>query len=397
MIKRFFQLLGLLCLAGFIYLNVNYWDDPIFWRRWWDTVTHLEPDHMNFSPTVRVQSSSIHELPVADRDMLTVAPEALRAAESYAAEMNSFGLVVVHRGLVQTEWYAPGWSRDRLTQSQSMNKTVSALMMGSAIADGFVSSTEDAAAVYLSEWQDDPRGGITIDDLLVMSSGLAQSRFTLNPFAADTSFRFLFSRERAPIVLSTRLEWEPGSKFDYNDINAQLVGMIVERATGKPYAEYLQERLWEPLGGQHAEFWLDQEGGLAMTACCLLGSPVDWAKIGLMMKDGGRFNDHQIIPERWIERMITPSARFSGYGYLTWLGKGVMDDSSGKAGVERNQSERFLAEDMFYLSGYGGQRVYVSRELDLVIVRLGPFSGMQPLHPDWDNAYLLNTIIRGIR
>lgn len=397
MIKRFLQLLGLLCLTGFIYLNINYWDDPIFWRRWWDTVTHLEPDHMNFSPTVRVQSSSIHELPVADRDTLTIAPEALRAAEVYAAEMDSFGLVVVHHGLVQTEWYASGWNRDRLTQSQSMNKTVSALMMGSAIADGFVSSTGDAVGMYLSEWQDDPRGRITIEDLLVMSSGLAQSRFTLNPFAADTSFRFLFSRERAPVVLKSRLEWEPGSKFDYNDINAQLVGMIVERSVGAPYAEYLQKKFWEPLGGQHAEFWLDQEDGLAMTACCLLGSPVDWAKIGLMMKDGGRFNNHQIIPEQWIERMITPSAEFSGYGYLTWLGMGVMDDPSGKAGVERNQSERFLAPDMFYLSGYGGQRVYVSREMDLVIVRLGPFSGMQPLSPDWDNAYLLNTIIRGIQ
>jgi CubicO group peptidase (beta-lactamase class C family) len=397
MTRRLFQLLGVLCLAGFIYLNMNYWDDPVFWRRWWNTVTHLEPDHMNFSPTVEVRSSSIHEFPTVDPDRLTVAPEALRATEAYAAEMESFALVVVHRGLVQTEWYAPGWNRDRLTQSQSMNKTVSALMMGVAIADGFVSSTEDMVSAYLPEWQSDSRGEITIENLLVMSSGLVQTRFTLNPFAADSSFRFLFSRERAPVVLDIKLEWRPGSKFDYNDINAQLVGMIVERAVGKPYAEYLQEKLWEPLGGQHAELWLDQEDGLAMTACCLLGSPVDWAKIGLLMKDGGRFNGQQIIAEEWIERMITPSARYPGYGYLTWLGAGVTDDANSKPDIERNKSERFLARDMFYLSGYGGQRVYVSRENDLVIVRLGPFAGMQPLNPDWDNAYLLNTIIRGIR
>jgi CubicO group peptidase (beta-lactamase class C family) len=397
MIKRIFQLFGLLCLAGFIYLNVNYWEDPVFWRRWWDTVTHLEPDHMNFAPTVSVKSSRIHEIPVAAHAALTIAPAALRSAEAYAAEMDSFGLIVVHRGRVQTEWYASGWNRGRLTQSQSMNKTVSALMIGLAMEDGFVSSTDDAVGTYFPEWRDDPRGDITIENLLVMSSGLAQSRFTLNPFAADTSFRFLFSRERAPVVLGTDLEWRPGSKFDYNDINAQLAGMIVERAAGKPYAEYLQDRLWEPLGGQHAEFWLDRENGLAMTACCLLGSPVDWAKIGLMMKDGGRFNGQQIIPEDWVERMISPSAAYAGYGYLTWLGAGVMDDGPGRPEIERNQSEPFLSQDMFYLSGYGGQRVYVSREKDLVIVRLGPFAGMQPLNPEWDNAYLLNTIIRGIR
>lgn len=396
MISRVSRFLGLLCLAGFVYLGVNYWQDPVFWRRWWDTVTHLEPDHMNFSPTVGFHSSTIRELPVADSASLSVEPDALRAAEAFAAEMDSFGLVVVHRGLVQTEWYAPGWSRDRLTQSQSMNKTVSALMVGRAIADGFVSATGDAVSDYLAEWRNDPRGEITIENLLVMSSGLGQSRFTLNPFAPDSSFRFLFSRDRAPVVMSTKLEWAPGSKFDYNDINAQLVGMIVERAAGKPYADYVQEKLWEPLGGQHAELWLDQENGIAMTACCLLGSPVDWAKIGLMMKAGGRLNGQQIIPEEWVERMIAPSRSFAGYGYLTWLGKGIMDEGPGRPGIERQQTEEFLDEDMFYLSGYGGQRVYVSRKFDLVIVRLGPFAGMQPLNPDWDNAYLLNTIIRGI-
>jgi CubicO group peptidase (beta-lactamase class C family) len=95
--------------------------------------------------------------------------------------------------------------------------------------------------------------------------------------------------------------------------------------------------------------------------------------------------------------MITPSALFSGYGYLTWLGDGIMDEGPGKEGVELNQTEPFLTREMFYLSGYGGQRVYVDRENDLVVVRLGPSIGMQPLKPHWDNAYLLNTVIRGIQ
>ena len=84
-------------------------------------------------------------------------------------------------------------------------------------------------------------------------------------------------------------------------------------------------------------------------------------------------------------------------GYLTWLGQGLMDEGPGKEGIERNQAEPFLAPEMFYLSGYGGHRVYIDRDNDLIVVRLGPFSGMQPLKPHWDNAFLLNTIIRGIR
>jgi CubicO group peptidase (beta-lactamase class C family) len=396
-LKRLGQLLGLFFLLGFIYLNIDYWSDPMYWRRWWDIVTHMSPDHMNFSPTASVKSRDIYELPVADVRDLTIAPDALRTAEEFAAGLDSFGFIVVHRGVVQTEWYGPGWNRDRLTQSQSMNKTVTAMMMGIAIEDGFVESVHDPIGKYLVEWQGDPRGDITIENLLFMSSGLAQYRFSLNPFAKDTAFRFLNSQDRAVVVLNTALEWPPGSKFDYNDINAQLTGMIVERASGTPYAEYLQERLWDPMGGQFAELWLDDEGGLAMMACCLLASAVDWAKIGLMMKNGGSIEGRQVVPAEWIGLMIEPSPLYSGYGYLTWLGQGLMDEGPGKEGIERNQAEPFLAPDMFYLSGYGGQRVYVDRDNDLIVVRLGPFSGMQPLKPHWDNAFLLNTIIRGIR
>jgi CubicO group peptidase (beta-lactamase class C family) len=397
MLKQLGRMLGLIVVVGFVYLNIDYWSDPIYWRRWWDIVTHMAPDHMNFSPTVGMEASAIYEFPVAEARNLTIAPDALRTAEEFAAGVESFGFIVVHGGVIQTEWYGPGWSRDRLTQSQSMNKTVTAMMMGIAIEDGFVGSVDDPIGKYLVEWQGDPRGDITIENLLFMSSGLAQYRFSLNPFAKDTAFRFLNSQDRAAVVLNTALEWAPGSKFDYNDINAQLTGMIIERASDRPYAEYLRERLWDPIGGQFAELWLDDEGGLAMTACCLLASAVDWAKIGVMMENGGSINGRQVVPAGWIEHMIEPSPRYSGYGYLTWLGQGLMDDGHGKVGIERSQAEPFLAPDMFYLSGYGGQRVYVDRDNDLVVVRLGPFSGMQPLMPHWDNAFLLNTIIRGIR
>jgi CubicO group peptidase (beta-lactamase class C family) len=397
MLKRIGQLLGLTFLVGFIYLNVDYWSDPVYWRRWWDIVTHLSPDYMNFSPTAGLESRSRLELPVADSQDLTIAPDALRTAEDIAAGLDSFAFVVVHRGVVQTEWYGPGWNRDRLTQSQSMNKTVSAMMLGIAIEDGYVGSVSDPIGKYLTEWDGDPRGEITIENLLFMSSGLAQYRFSLNPFAKDTAFRFLNSGDRTAVVLNTALEWAPGSRFDYNDINAQLMGMIIERAAGRPYADYLQERLWDPMGGQFAELWLDREGGLAMTACCLLASAIDWAKIGIMLEDGGRIDGHQIVPEKWVDDMTAPSPRYSGYGYLTWLGQGLMDDGPGKVGLERFQDEPFLAPDMFYLSGYGGQRVYIDRDNQLVVVRLGPFSGMQPLKPHWDNAVLLNTIIRGVR
>jgi CubicO group peptidase (beta-lactamase class C family) len=251
-------LVVLLASAGVV--SWSYWQDPPFWRRWWNILTHLEPDHMDFRPTAQIGGGPVRELPVAKPDGLTVAPAALREAERYAAEFDSYALLVVHWGVVQTEWYAPGWDRNRLTQSQSMMKTVAALALGAALADGHIKSVDEPVATYLPEWAGDPRGAIRIRDLLQMASGLAQARFTLNPFAQDSAFRFLNSSDRVAVYLRTPAVMPPAREFDYNDLDAALVGLIVQRATGRPWSEWLDEKIWRPMGGQRAEVWLDREG-----------------------------------------------------------------------------------------------------------------------------------------
>ncbi|MGI9330181.1 MAG: serine hydrolase domain-containing protein, partial [Gammaproteobacteria bacterium] len=372
MLKRMLQIACLVLVTGFAFLNFDYWQDPAYWRRWWDLITHPQADRMNFSPTVGIQSDRSNFLPQVMPGEETISAAALNDAQAFAQAQDSFALLVIHRGKLQREWYGPGWKPDRLTQSQSMMKTLTAIMLGLAIEDGFIKSVDDPVARYLPEWAEDPRGQISLKNLLVMSSGLAQYRFTLNPFARDSSFRFLNSSDRNPVVLATALTWDPGSRFDYNDVNAQLAGMIVERATGQAYADYFQERLWGPMGGQYAELWLDRKDGMAMTACCLLASPRDWAKVGVMMKDDGQFNEQRIVPEQWLDQMLQPSEQYSGYGYFTWLGKGLNEKAPPKESRGYQKDEDFLADDLFLLLGYGGQRVYVSRQLDLVVVRLGP-------------------------
>lgn len=396
MIRRSFQLIGVLFAAGFVYLMVDYSRDPAYWQRWWDLLTNLEPDHMNFRPTVVIESDAPIDLPHADKGGQTIGKAALDEAQAFAAAMDSFAFIVVHRGKVQREWYGPGWDRQRLTQSQSMMKTLTALMVGIAIADGAIESVDDPLARYLAEWRNDPRGQISIAQLLQMSSGLARFRFTLNPFALDSSFRFLNTGDRAAAVLAIPMDWKPGSRFDYNDVNAQLAGLLVERATGRPYAEYFQERLWQPLGGRHAELWLDRDGGLAMTACCLLAAALDWAKVGLLLKDEGRWNGRQIVSAEWLADLLEPTMEYAGYGYFTWLARGLDEAGPPMESPGLRSTEAYLAEDLFILQGYGGQRVYVSREYDLVVVRLGPFAGMAPLAEGWDNSRLINTLIRGI-
>jgi CubicO group peptidase (beta-lactamase class C family) len=279
-----------------------------------------------------------------------------------------------------------------------MMKTLAGLTLGAAIAGGYIKSVDEPVATYLPEWAGDPRGAIRLRDLLQMTSGLAQARFTLNPLAGDSAFRFLNSSDRAAIYLRTPSVMPPAREFDYNDLDAALVGLIVQRATGRPWASWLDQKIWRPMGGQRAAVWLDREGegSTAMTACCMLAPAMDWVRVGVLMKDRGLVRGVQVLPAEWIDAMTTPSPLYPGYGYFTWLGAGMGDKRLREDDRERPQGEPFLASDLFLLLGRGGQRVYVSRALDLVIVRLGPHNGMEPLKAGWDNSRLPNIVTRGI-
>jgi CubicO group peptidase (beta-lactamase class C family) len=249
--------------------------------------------------------------------------------------------------------------------------------------------------MYIEEWRDVGQGQITIEQMLRMSSGLYEYPFSLNPFS--NAFRWLFASDTLPVLLQTSLDWEPGTKFQYNNVNAELLGLVIERATGIRYSQYLQNKLWGPMGAQGAELWIDHEGGKAHSSCCLLAPAMDWARFGMLLLDEGRVNGKQIVHADFIKRMITPSPTFQWYGYQIWLGYSrELNPRASELAGGYQQTEPFLAEDTYYTSGYGAQRVYVVPSRELVIVRMGPATGRAPVQPTWDNSYLVNTAIRGM-
>ncbi|MFW2403660.1 MAG: serine hydrolase [Gammaproteobacteria bacterium] len=394
-----FRVLLLIVILLAVGLLSLYFQDPWLWRRYTNTFLQLagsEPRLLR--PNELVSGDGSFQIPVADEDRRTITPLALRAAEEFAARFESHALIVIHKGRIQTEWYADGWDASSLTQSQSMHKSLMALLVGAAIEDGVIGSVNDPIARYVPQWEDDPRGDITLDELMMMSSGLAQYNFTLNPFTDD--FRWLYSGDSQPAVLRTPLaDWEPGTRFDYNNINSELLGTALETATGKRYSELLEDYLWKHLGGDDARVWVDSEFGNAFTSCCLMATARDWARIGLLMLNRGRINDHRFVSAGWIDRMVAPSPVSKWYGWQTWLA--YEEEVNPRSGNESaagayDRSEPFLANDVYFFSGRGAQRVYVVPSRDLVVVRLGPALGPQPLKSGWDNAFLVNVLIQGM-
>src|SRR3977135_861938 len=99
------------------------------------------------------------------------------------------------------------------------------------------------------------------------------------------------------------MHMDPGATNDYNNANYQALGFVLEAATGQPYATYLSERLWKPLGNADAALWLEMNGGSVRTFGYLCATARDWARVGLLILNDGRWNGRQIVPANWIQEM----------------------------------------------------------------------------------------------
>jgi CubicO group peptidase (beta-lactamase class C family) len=368
-------LLALLCLAATVVFALR---SRVFLARLTTYPDNPVTDAAWYQPREPVRGSPGEALPTAATPQ--VLADALAKAAEYAERKNSSALLVVHHGEVVAEHYWRGQTPDALTNSMSMAKTVVALLVGVALAEGKIGSIDEPASKYLPEWAGDGRHRITLRQLLEMASGLADAEHNDDPFS-PVGRMYLGSDSRA-VVAGTPLAFEPGSKFDYNSINTQALSVVLERATGRRYADYLSEKLWRPLGASDASVWLDREGGEAKTFCCLFATARDWARVGLLLLHEGQVGSRQVVPADWVRRMRTPSAREPDYGLHLWLG--------GQGVRKEDREEEFLADDLVYLDGKFKQRVYVIPSRDLVIVRVGEQAR------GWDDAFLPNAVLRGL-
>lgn len=384
--------LGILILAAVIILS-----DLLFWDRYlhayrfdtfvdnpFPTLDRLKPQEtVKGMPRPRAISR-------AEATERTISDESLEAAAKFAEDSKSTSLIVYHDGKIQLEKYWQGADEEQALYSFSMHKSVLALLIGIAIAAGDIDSLDDPLSKYLTEWAHDSRSQITIRHALQMNSGIEPMSFPSNPFSRHV--RRQIGTNLSATALSFRLQDPAGTVFSYNGVNPTLLLMALERATGKRYASYLAEKLWQPLGNHDAAVWLDHEGGLARGATSLFAVAMDWMRIGEMLLNNGRVDDRQIVPHDWIQEMKTPSVTNPRYGLLTWIGidyaeERTLDAFKGFAAVSE---EPFIAGDVFYFDGLGGQRVYVIPSRKLVIVRTGV------LAREWQDTQLPNILLAGI-
>lgn len=337
-------------------------------------------------PTDPVRGGPVLALVVATESERTIPASVLEAAIKAAAETEAYSLLVWQGGALQLEQYWPGHDAKSFTSTQSMHKSVLAILVGIAIEQGLIKSVDDPAANYIEEWAGDERRHITIRQMLQQSSGIDFPGF---PAVIDMTI----GDKLAQITFEQGVLAPPGSQFDYTNINPEVLGILLQRVSGMSYADYLAQNLWRHVSDDDATVLLDTEATRTpRTFCCLDTTARAWLRIGLLHLNHGRIGDRQLVPEQWMRDIITPSAQNPNYGYLTWLGTTYEKNRryNRKSSASAFHAEPFAATDVIYFDGFGGQRVYIVPSKQLVIVTTGP------LRQDWDDALLPNLIIRGM-
>jgi len=295
--------------------------------------------------------------------------------------------IVIKDDAIRYEGYFNGYTRDSVVTSFSIAKSVTSALVGIAIDEGAIHSGDDPIVSYLPELRGKGLDRITIRHLLTMSTGIRyvhghELPALVRPLPfSDDSWTTNFPNLRR-LAMSVQRDGEtPGSAFNYNNYCPQLLGMILERATHRPVAEYLQEKIWQPLGMEYPASWsLDSnESGFEKMQQGINARAIDFAKFGVLFLNKGTWNGQQIIPEQWVVestapdpngnrpwRVATDWKQASGYYKYLWWGR-----------VRPDGSYVYMAR-----GGLQHQWIYVSPQDRVVIVRFGLVEGAADSWPD---------------
>lgn len=293
-----------------------------------------------------------------DHPALQAAIEAAFAEADPQNPSRTRAVVVVYDGWVVAERYAPGIAADTPLIGWSMTKSVTHALVGIAVGDGLWSPD---APLPVPEWSSpgDPRGAITLDQMLRMSSGLAFEEI-YDDFTSDAVTMLMRARDAGGLAARMPLAAPPDAAWSYSSGTTNIIMRSLRRVIGDDdaYWRFPYERLFDPLGMASAIVETDPSGSFVGSSYSY-ATARDWARFGLLYLNDGVWNGEPLLPAGWVGYGVTPTPRAprQKYGAHWWL----------------NAGERFtgVPADEYRASGFDGQYVMVIPSRRTVIVRLG--------------------------
>lgn len=304
-------------------------------------------------------------------DVGFVLPESFESLDSvmntrdFLDVTQSTGILVYHKGKVIYEDYERGMTDTTTTISWSMAKSVVSILVGVAIDEGLIDSEDDMVTKYVPLLEGSAYDGVTIKQCLQMSSGVKFDETYGDPNSDITRFSrsLALNQPFADFILTLEREREPGIYNHYVSMDTQVLGMVVRAAIGeRTLSDYLKEKVWDPVGMEHAARWIIDNTGMEMALGGLNIVLRDYARLGILFLNKGNYEGRQIVSEEWVKKSITPDAPHLhagenpassnpfGYGYQWWLP------------IKQQGGD-------FFAAGIYNQYIYINPEKELVIVK----------------------------
>jgi CubicO group peptidase (beta-lactamase class C family) len=309
----------------------------------------------------------------ADLDTVTVRDIDFRLVpfSEYLRNREIKAFLVIRNDTIVYEQYRDGYTDSTRSSSFSVAKSVTSALLGAALESGAIGSLDDPVTRYIPELTKKPAfGGITVRHVLAMQTGFAYTRTNgslWHDFRSSDAL-FYYSTDLRESIAGQHRADPPGTRWAYKDSDTQLLGWVLERATGKSLAAQLEENVWRKIGTEHQASWdLDHPGGFENAASGLNATARDFARFGRLYLQNGMWNGTRVLPEAWVRESTTLDSTRSEPEVPTWW---QMQHQH----LWWIPSQNWAHERDFLADGSHGQRIYVNRRLNTIIVQLADVS-----------------------
>ena len=271
-------------------------------------------------------------------------------------ERKTKSFLVIKNDSIVFEKYYDGHEQTSLSNSFSVAKSIVTSLMGKAIMEGKIKGLDQPLSDYFDEYKEGLASELTVGDLASMSSGMKwkEKYYSVINITSES----YFTDDLRSVILGQEIIKKPGQSFRYSSGDTQLLGMVIEKATGTTLTNYLSEKFWKPMGAENSALWqIDSEdSGMEKAYCCIASTARDFARFGKLYINKGKWNDEVILDSSFVDLSINPAFKDSPYyGYGWWL-------------------YNYEGKKVFTMNGHRGQFVISFPEENIIIVRQGDFN-----------------------
>jgi CubicO group peptidase (beta-lactamase class C family) len=331
--------------------------DLLFWTQPQRDAAFRVLDKLPLLARSRVIAAASTSVPLPVGPPLKLATD----VDAYMAGQRSAALLVMHDGKLRMERYGLGFDGSGRWTSFSVAKSVTSLLVGAALRDGFIKSMDDKVVSYIPQLKGSAYDDVTVRHLISMTSGVQWNEDYNDP-ASDVS---QFNNHKPEEGIDSTVSYmrrlpraaQPGTRWNYSTGETNLVGLLVSQATKKTLSAYASEKVWVPAGMEQQATWLLSKTGQEISGCCLQAAARDYARLGQFVLDGAVANNQSIVPDGWLAEATTARNAIGiaerGYGYLWWT----------------------YADGSFSARGIFGQGIFIDPRRRLVIVSNADWAG----------------------